>query len=160
MTVRNHLLIGTFFGLGAVGIDLVHITALTRLQVLMFAAVVIGSVIPDIDLTLSGFKHEKFKDRTFLSHRGITHHILLPVAIAIAGFLSTGVNKAVLIAFAVGVAVHIVTDMFSPLGVPYGLKYQKRVRIPVYTTGNPSEWVFMVAVSLLILTMFFGKQII
>lgn len=160
MTVRNHLTVGALFGLGAVGIDLSRLTVLTRLQVLMFAAVVIGSVIPDIDLTLTGFKHEKFTERTFLSHRGITHHISLPVAIAIAGFFSTGVNKAVLIAFAIGVAVHVVTDMFSPLGVPYGLKYQKRIRIPVYTTGNPSELMFVAVISLLILTMFFGKQFI
>ena len=160
MTVRNHLLVGALFGLGAVGIDLSRLTALTHLQVLMFAAVVIGSVIPDMDLTLSGFKHEKFKNRTFLSHRGITHHILLPVVIAIAGFLSAGITKAILIAFTIGVAVHIVTDMFSPLGVPYGLKYQKRIGLPVYTTGSASELVFMVIVSLLILTMFFGKQFI
>ena len=152
MKVKSHLAVGTLVGIGAVGVH-----DLTRLQVLMLAAVIIGSVIPDVDLTLTGFKYEKFKDRTFLSHRGITHHVLLPIVIALLGFIF---SRPVLVAFALGLGVHIITDMFSPLGVPYGFKYQKRVKIPLYTTGKLSENVFLVFVLLLVFAVFFGKKII
>lgn len=156
MTLKNHLAVGALFGLGAEGINISRLT-LTHLQVLMLAAVVVGSVAPDIDLTLSGFKHEKFKDRTFLSHRGITHHILLPVFLAVLGF---ALAKPILVAFALGTAVHIITDMFSPLGVPYGLKYQKRARVPLYETGKRSEKAFAFFVSMLITAVFFGRKLI
>ena len=150
--VKSHLAVGTLFGVGVLG---VHNFKLTHLQVLMLAAIVVGSIIPDIDLTLSGFKYEKFKDRTFLSHRGITHHVLLPVITALIGFIF---SKPILVAFAIGLAIHIVMDMFSPLGVPYGLKYQKRLRIPLYTTGNVSEKIFLAFVLLLVFAVFFGKN--
>ncbi len=156
MTLKNHLAVGALFGLGAVGIDPTYL-AITHSQILMLAAVIVGSIVPDIDLALTGFRHERFIDRTLLSHRGITHHVLLPVFLAVLGLVSA---EPVLVAFAVGTAVHIVTDIFSPLGVPYGLKYQKRVRIPLYTTGEWSEKAFAVFVSLLITAAFFGRKLI
>ncbi len=162
MTVKDHLAAGVLFGIGAVGVKFTKYSlALTHLQVLMFAAIVIGSVFPDIDLTLTNFKKERFRDRTFFSHRGITHHILLPVFIVLfAEIFTIGETKSILIAFAIGVAIHIITDMFSPLGVPFGFKYQKRMSIPVYYTGQWSEKVFLIFFLLLIVVVFYSKQII
>ena len=146
MRLRNHLVVGFLTGLSVNGINLLHPAVPTHAQVIGLASVVIGSVAPDVDLTLNGFKKESFKERTMLSHRGLTHHIALPFVLLLIALLQGGLERLMWLQFAVGVFVHILIDMFSPLGIPYSLKYQKRLSIPLYRTGKASEYVFLLGI--------------
>lgn len=152
MRLKNHLAIGFLMGAWINGINLIH-PSLTQVQVAAMSAVLVGSVAPDIDMALNGFAKKPFRERDMLSHRGITHHILLPLVLFLLGLMQAGWERLLWIEFAIGVASHILMDLFSPLGVPYALSYQKRLRIPLYRTGEISEMLFTVAVSMAMLVL-------
>ncbi|AEA33630.1 metal-dependent hydrolase [Hippea maritima] len=153
MKLKSHFFVGLLLAPGVAGIDPGRITSVTDLQVLLIGVFLIGNIIPDIDLALTGFKYERFKERTLLSHRGITHHIFLPIIAALAGFLLNEPPRSIVLAFAFGLALHVALDALSPLGVPYGLKYQKRLSIPLYTTGKWSEGFFLAILTLSIILL-------
>ena len=144
MKLRSHLVIGMAVGVALSGMSIQHYTQPTPEQTLILLFVMLGSVAPDIDARLNGFKDVPFKKRTMLSHRGITHHVALPFLIAFAGLFYRGLERVAFLNFATGVTTHILMDMFSPLGVPYGVRYRERVRLPVYRTGGFSELVVLI----------------
>ena len=159
MTIKSHIWVGFLSGLGFSKINFLHISSIKPMQVVVVALILAGSVFPDFDLTLSGFKRENFKKRTIFSHRGISHHFAIPVLLTIIA-LSVGPELRIVVsAFTMGVTLHILTDMFSPLGVMFGSRYQDRVSIPLYKTKTPSETVFVGVVSLIIVAVFFAKAV-
>ena len=153
MRLKSHLVVGAAIGIIIAGINIRYCTQPTPMQSTILFFTMLGSVAPDVDIKLSGFKNVPFKKRTMLSHRGITHHVILPFLIAVVGLFCYGLNRLIVLSFAVGVATHILMDMFSPLGVPYGVRYKERIRLPVYRTGGLSELV-VVGVVLLIVFMY------
>ena len=156
MKVKNHLFIGFLVGVGISGVHFHRFIMPTHTQVVLISAVMVGSILPDIDFTIKGFKKQSFKERTMLSHRGITHHLLFPVIIFLCSLFYTGYLKVMLYGMSIGISVHIFLDMFSPLGIPapYSLKYQKRIAIPLYRTGSLSELVFIITLILLMAVLF------
>ena len=151
MRLKSHLAVAFMVGATVSGISIYQYAQPTQLQLLVLFFVMLGGVAPDIDARLNGFRDVPFKKRIMLSHRGITHHVAVPFLIAIAGLFCHGLEMTAVLSFAVGTATHIVADMFSPLGVPYGIKYQDRIRLPVYKTGGFSEFVAVIVVVAIVL---------
>ena len=124
-------------------------------NLLSLAAVAAGTFAPDLDIKVFGSQQQiPFKERTLLSHRGITHHVAIPVLLFIFSFLLTGISAAAVKWFALGYALHLFEDMFSVSGIPYGLKYQDRVRLNLYITGAPSEFVIVLLFTTLIVLLY------
>ena len=81
-----------------------------------------GSYMPDIDLHRSkmGSKHKIISK--MLTHRGITHTLLVPVILAVLQWFL--MDKGVIVlpdlifGFNIGWVVHIIADMFNKKGVP------------------------------------------
>ncbi len=114
---------------------------------------VFGALLPDVDLK-NGLPFPS--KRTLLnSHRGITHHPLIPLVLF---FLSLGVkdflNKNLginLLSFTVGYSSHLLLDLLTPLGIPYKTKYYPRLSLKLFKTGKLGElFVILILVGLLI----------
>lgn len=99
----------------------------------------VGSILPDIDVY---WKVESSKKSLLLSHRGWTHHLILPVIIAL---IALTIHDIHIVYLSAGILFHDIMDSFSYTGVPYGLKYWKRIRFKVYKTGGLSEMLFVFA---------------
>ncbi|OMH40568.1 metal-dependent hydrolase [Desulfurobacterium indicum] len=109
---------------------------------------VFGSVFPDVDLK-KGFP----KKRTlFNSHRGITHHVAIPVILTFMLFFFKDVIPSVIfrdvLSFSLGYASHLLLDSLTPLGVPVGFSYRQRFSFKLLKSGKLSE--IIVALLLLI----------
>jgi membrane-bound metal-dependent hydrolase YbcI (DUF457 family) len=115
-----------------------------------FAAIAAaGSVLPDrIELIAP-----------FLKHRGNSHALTLWTGAAIASAIAASLHPELWPAFAllVGGLAHTLEDMCSVSGVPLlpGTNVKKSsniIKIPLYKTGQPSEFV----VTILLLILFGG----
>ncbi len=118
-----------------------------------------GSVAPDFDVKLFGLTNKPFRERTLFEHRGIFHHVLMPVFLLIAVFLVgfTDMPKEVQTAmyyFTGGYALHLLTDAFSLTGIPYWT-YQDRVRFKLYRTGDVTEALVVIAFSFIVLAFLY-----
>jgi inner membrane protein len=121
---------------------------------------VIGSIFPDIDLKKGlPFPPER---TLFNSHRGITHHIIIPVflflvAIWTKDFFSLQLG-IYLISFSFGYASHLLLDSLNPLGIPYTTSYYPRLSLKLMKAGRTGEiFVILLLVSLLIFLINQGK---
>ncbi|NIA09328.1 MAG: hypothetical protein GWP10_06275 [Nitrospiraceae bacterium] len=147
MTRYSHLWLGFIVGEKFLDINLLHPNPdiVGRYHLLALLAMLIGSYAPDLDMYFTNFKKQPFNQRTLLfSHRGWTHHILLPFVIY---FIALYLHSLFLGFIALGVGFHIAFDLFSPLGVPWGWQYKQRLRFPLYYTGKSSEVLFVLAVT-------------
>ncbi len=109
------------------------------------APAIFGSILPDFDLKLR--LPPPWKRTLFNSHRGITHHVAIPVALlifsfAVKNFVSYTLYRYFL-AFSLGYASHIFLDFLTPLGVPFGVKYYPRLRGNLVRTGKFGEIVVL-----------------
>ncbi|WP_297445785.1 metal-dependent hydrolase [Desulfurobacterium sp.] len=108
---------------------------------------VVGSVLPDIDV---GKRFPK-KRTLFNAHRGITHHVAVPlificVAVVLKGSVPYAVYRDIL-SFAAGYLSHLFLDALTPLGIPIGFSYGQRFSFKLLKSGKVSE---IVVVTLLI----------
>jgi len=121
----------------------------------------IGSVIPDIDLNKGLPK--PWERTLFNSHRGITHHILIPIAlIALSIFLRDNYSLEVgkyLLSFSIGYTSHILLDILNPLGVPFSYKYYPRLSLKFVRSGKVGE-IFVILTLVAILIYFVDEKII
>jgi len=156
MTKRSHLWLGAL-----VAVSIVQQRLTTDLGLFEAVAFVFGSILPDIDVGWSMRETERtpFKQRTLLaSHRGFTHHIIIPIMLIILSFFmrsSNGFMSLYVLYLGLGIALHDALDMLSPLGVPYGFTYQKRIALKFYRTGEVSEYLFVFAVTSIIVVFLF-----
>ncbi|WP_163329349.1 metal-dependent hydrolase [Desulfurobacterium thermolithotrophum] len=119
-----------------------------------------GSVLPDIDLK-KGLPFRQ--NRTlFNSHRGITHHIAIPIVLV---FLSIYLRDhysyeigRYFLSFSIGYASHILLDILNPLGVPFSFKYYPRLSLKLVRSGKFGEiFVILTLVAMLIYFVDSGK---
>lgn len=136
---------------GAAVLEVLELPLLSAHGALLMAGAVFGSLIPDIDhprstasqrfrpgaavyglgqgivRLLSGLLPGRMGDmvRSLAGHRGLTHSLLLPAALAAALIFSTGALAAGLTGLLAGVASHIGLDMLSG-GVPLLLPFTGR----------------------------------
>ncbi|WP_456397958.1 metal-dependent hydrolase [Desulfurobacterium sp.] len=113
---------------------------------------VLGSVFPDVDLR-KGFP----KKRTlFNAHRGITHHVAIPVLLVFVSFFFRGIIPSIIfrdiLSFSLGYASHLLLDALTPLGVPVGFSYRQRFSFKLLKSGKISE----IVVALLLLVFLAG----
>ena len=109
----------------------------------------LGSLAPDLDIfvaKLFGTWRSGVKKRLLTAHRGITHHaVLIPLFL----FLSLLMEGNPLLFFAgsflVGYVVHLVGDMMTPLGIPYGFGYNPRASLSLFETNSWREVFFLLA---------------
>jgi inner membrane protein len=114
-------------------------------------AAVIGSTFPDIDLKFSDLIPSKGKKKTlWRTHRGITHHPLVVVALFLLWvYLSKTYPQYkfywdYLYGFWVGYLSHLVLDAFTKLGIPVGFGYYPRFSLKLMKTGGIGEKVVFV----------------
>ena len=114
-----------------------------------------GSVLPDIDLK-KGLP--KKQNRTlFNSHRGITHHVAIPITLILLSLYfrdnySYELGRY-LLSFSIGYVSHILLDILNPLGVPFTLKYYPRLSLKFVRSGKLGE-IFVILTLITILIYF------
>ncbi len=103
----------------------------------------IGSILPDMDLK-KGLPFRQ--NRTlFNSHRGITHHPIIPIMLFMVyiyisqNFPHEIVLNKILLSFDVGYASHLLLDMLNPLGIPFTFSYYPRLSFKITRTGGIGE---------------------
>ena len=107
-----------------------------------------GSYMPDIDIHRSKMGSKfKFISR-FLTHRGITHTLLVPFLLYLLQVWVTGkgipVLPSLLFGFNVGWIVHIIADMFNKKGVPILWPLTKKhYHVASFLTSSWHEYVFI-----------------
>ena len=110
---------------------------------------VVGSYLPDIDIQQSKAGQQfKFISK-FLTHRGITHTLLVPAILAVAMYylnvIAIPIIPSLLLGLEVGWLAHIVADIFNRKGVPILWPiYPKKIHLACFKTGTWHEYVFIV----------------
>jgi len=138
MTAGTHILAG------------ILMAAFLKLPVLPAA---VGSVVPDIDLS-KGLP-PPYKRNLFNSHRGITHHPIVPAFLLLGvfflrknGFIEL---STYLLSFTVGYISHLILDALNPLGIPYKFSYYPRFSLKWMKSGRIGEiFVILLLISLLV----------
>jgi len=127
MTTISHLILG-YISASVLSLDPVPALA--------------GSVLPDKDLV---WGLRRAGERTlFNSHRGVTHHPVIPVIMFLIYLLYF--PNDLFLSFTVGYTSHLVADSLTPLGIPYRWGYYPRLSFKLFKTGSSLEVVVMVAV--------------
>jgi len=124
------------------------------------AGLVIGSLMPDIDIKTS-YLSQKTKLVSFFTsklfkHRGYTHSIVGVLTFSLLLFFimealgfSDGSTKLFTLSFMIGMISHVVLDMFTWSGVKLFYPYDKRVNIGSYRSGlfpyAFGEWMISIA---------------
>jgi len=120
MTKRSHILVGFCFGL------IFNVNPLLS---------IVGSLIPDIDIIWGRY----FKNNFWLSHRGITHHFIIPLILLT---LSTFYNELsfVLLPVSIGYFSHLLADLLTINGIPLFFSYYPRISFKILKTGSFLEY--------------------
>jgi inner membrane protein len=110
----------------------------------------IGSYMPDIDIENSKMGRKAGFLSKMLTHRGITHTLLVPVLLALLirymlTFPPLLLPTVAVLGFGIGWLIHIVADMFNSKGVPILWPLTKsHIHIAAFKTGTWHEFVFIV----------------
>lgn len=156
MTKQGHRLIAVAFAT-ALSILMVNGTLpvtsigdnskVTIIYALLFSVgVMFGASVPD---WLEVVRFVQGRRISLIAHRTLTHW--LPIW-CLALYWVSAVSwpwfvKAFIYGFVLSSMLHIVMDAFSKTGVPLLLPFRKySVKLPLYTTGGLSEWVWSVVV--------------
>lgn len=129
------------------------ITALATALVFNFdpLTTMFASILPDKDILIE--KSVKPTKKTlFNSHRGITHHFfLIPLFLAIS-FAIKDINTHYffLASFLFGYAIHLLSDIITPLGLPYLLSYYPRISLNLFKTGSKAEYILITLLTIFI----------
>ncbi|QKS70132.1 metal-dependent hydrolase [Paenalkalicoccus suaedae] len=118
----------------------------------------IGALAPDIDETRSWLGRRlpilSTIVKALFGHRGLTHSGLI-VGLATFGIVTS--PSPFLVAFCLGVILHIVGDLFSHGGIPLFYPFvRKRTTIPLYRTGSLVEILIFMATAAYILWCLVG----
>ncbi|MGC8815480.1 MAG: metal-dependent hydrolase [bacterium] len=132
MTKRSHILVGFCFGL------IFNVNPLLS---------IVGALIPDIDITWGKY----FRNNFWLSHRGFTHHFIIPLILLI---LSIFYNKFsfILLPISVGYFSHLLADLLTINGIPLFFSYYPRISLKLLKTGSFLE--YFIVFSLFFFTLF------
>lgn len=151
MTGKTHVICGTItmLAITAAHFHGLQIDGYTYLPAVGLLSVQAGSYMPDIDLHRSkmGSRH-KFISK-HLTHRGITHTLLVPaILLALMLFVAAEgvpVLPELILGFNVGWLVHILADLCNRKGVPlFWPLSSKRVHIAAFLTSSWHEYVFII----------------
>jgi inner membrane protein len=133
MTKKSHILIGFSFGL------LFNVNPLLSM---------VGSLIPDIDIIWGRY----FKNNFWFSHRGFTHHFIIPlVLLFLAAFYEN--LSFILLPISIGYFSHLFADLLTINGIPLFFSYYPRISIRLLKTGSIIE--YFITFSFFIFTIFF-----
>ncbi|PTQ51909.1 MAG: Membrane-bound metal-dependent hydrolase YdjM, induced during SOS response [Hydrogenibacillus schlegelii] len=128
----------------------------TGADVSIAAATVIGSLLPDIDHPGSklGRRVPVISHIMYLfGHRGVTHSLLFVLILAAAGHFAWTPAYGL----ALGAAVHIAADMFTPSGVPLFWPLGRRYSLFGFRTGGVVDFLLGTAASALTVLLVFGR---
>lgn len=150
MRGKTHVICGTAVMAYMTMTNLQSMTILDQqyIPAIGLATVMAGSYMPDIDIQQSSMGQKyKFISR-FLTHRGITHTLLIPTILLIAMYYTNQmcipVLPSLILGFNVGWLTHIVADLFNRKGVPILWPlYGKKIHIATFKTGTWHEYMFM-----------------
>ena len=144
MTTGTHILAGV---LAALYLNLPVIPA------------VVGAVMPDIDIK-RGFPKKR---NLFNAHRGITHHIIIPIMLIALSFYLKEMGFSLiyknLLSFSIGYTTHLLLDILTPLGIPYTHKFYPRISLKVFRSGKTSEIVVFLTLLLTLATVLNKKKL-
>lgn len=126
MTAKGHMVVSV--PVGYMGLFLTSKYVLedfvldSRLIILYSFFVLLGSVFPDIDEPESfiGRRLPIFSNvlSIFISHRGITHFLIIPLGILLLAYYEDDLNiKFALLGFAIGILAHDIGDMLTKGGI-------------------------------------------
>ena len=121
MTGKVHTILGVSTAIAtAVCLPEVYILGATVYPAIGIIAAIPGSLLPDIDIKQSKAGQKVPWLSKMLTHRGITHTLLVPAIIAGIFFLCVNfpVVPSLLFGLEIGYLAHIVADMFNSKGVP------------------------------------------
>lgn len=109
----------------------------TYLPAIGLLTVVTGSYMPDIDIHRSKLGQQHKFISKHLTHRGITHTLLIPIILFVVMLMVAAAKIPVLpdliLGFNVGWVVHIIADLCNRKGVPlFWPFYRKRVHIATF----------------------------
>jgi len=133
MTKKSHILIGFSFGL------LFNVNPLLS---------IVGSLIPDVDIIWGRY----FKNNFWFSHRGFTHHFIIPLVLL---FLSAFYENLsfMLLPISIGYFSHLLADLLTINGIPLFFSYYPRISLRLLKTGSIIE--YFITFSFFIFTIFF-----
>lgn len=151
MTGFTHLATGT--------LTAVLLNRYLHLPLEVSSAVILGSLLPDIDHTGSTIG-KKMPFISFLislfGHRGITHSLAFMLLFLFAGYYS----YPFFYGLAIGIGVHIAGDALTPSGVPLLWPHKKRFKAIGIRTGTLTDRIIGVSAILVILLMAAGGKIV
>ena len=99
-----------------------------HLEILPGFIVILGSVLPDIDVNFEKLRHKLKLVPSWLTHRGITHWWGLPLIMGLIGAFN--LKFRVLLYLSLGWTLHLLTDALTPSGIPvYPFSKEKRFRL-------------------------------
>ena len=121
MTAKGHMTLATTVALISFNtLPYFLLLSFKKLGIIYFSAI-IGSIFPDIDEENSyiGRRLPLFSIITssIFKHRTLTHYLILPLIIAIAGLFTSGLNQLICFSFAFGILMHDVGDMLTKGGI-------------------------------------------
>ena len=127
---------------------------------------VVGSTFPDIDLKFTTLIPPKGKKKSlFTTHRGITHHPLVLLALfGLWWYLSVHYPQwkfywDFLYGFWVGYLSHLVLDSITHLGIPVGTGYYPRLSLKLMKTGGVGEKIFLTFLVILFIAIVTVKSV-
>jgi len=133
MTRKSHILIGFSFGL------LFNVNPLLS---------IVGSLIPDIDIIWGRY----FKNNFWFSHRGFTHHFIIPLFLLFLAVFYENLSS-ILLPISIGYFSHLLADLLTINGIPLFFSYYPRISLRLLKTGSIIE--YFITFSFFIFTIFF-----
>ena len=121
MTGNTHTICGVSACVAtAVCFPEIHIMEATVYPLIGVIMAMPGSLLPDIDIERSKLGSKVKWLSKHMTHRGITHTLLVPLLVAIIFFFtqSIPVLPSLLFGFEIGYVAHIVADLFNKKGCP------------------------------------------
>lgn len=127
----------------------IQIGPYTMLPVIGLISVVEGSYLPDIDLHRSKMGHRHKFISKMLTHRGITHTLLVPGILLMSMLWCIQANipflPDLIFGLNVGWTVHIIADLFNRKGVPILWPVtKKKLHVACFLTSSWHEVVFLI----------------
>ena len=138
MTKRSHLMIGVGCSL-LFGVNVIPC--------------VIGALLPDIDIIWGKY----FKGNFWLSHRGITHHFSIPLALLVLSLVYSDFSF-IFISLSLGYFSHLFADALTPTGIPFFFSYYPRFSLKIVKTGSLLEFLLVICFFTFCICFYYFKK--
>jgi len=143
--------IGSFFA-----IDLLSLEAL-----LLYPAVIVGALLPDIDIENSKISSNlkpiaKIINWLGFKHRGLTHSLLGGIILNLpfyALYRYDLIPKIIFTGLVIGYLSHLLADMLNPTGVPLFYPFRKKFSIFIIPTSSKAEAVFKAGITIAVIVL-------